>query len=139
MSREEKKESVLLKTIKLSFDVCQAEAKVSDKGEVEVKMLVDNVSGFDWPESLKIKGVSHCEITSKVNHVIKGRIVKSSMKLVKFSFKVDKTEDVAGKELSFILKKVDDEQRINYTSDEIVVKVKDFKKKCFLRSCGFFV
>ena len=100
-------------------------------------MLIDNNSGFDWPESLRIKGVGHCAFSKDVDHVINGRIKKSSMKLVKFCFKVG--GDVAGKELIFVFSKVDEVQRVKYIGDEIVVKVKDVKKKCFLRSCGFFV
>lgn len=139
-SLERKTNPIFLKTIKLEFDVCRAEGKVNDKGEVEVKMLVDNTSGFDWPDKLLIKGADGCELVKNVEHLIIGRVSKSNMKLVKFSFKVKDVKEIAGKEIVFNFSKIDEEQRIEFVGDEMVVKVKELeKKKCFMRSCGFFV
>lgn len=130
--------------VKLDFIILKATAQITGNQMITVKLLIDNICDFDWPENLHCKGSSTCALTMNVDHLITKRISKRSIQRVNFTFSVACDEklnisSLEGRKLVFMFTKLDEEEKIQYCSEDIVVAIKQVEQKSVVSGCGFVV
>ncbi len=123
-------------TVKLSFVLLKAEAKIRENNEIRVNLLIDNNSDFDWPKNLHLKGKPDCKLSSQLDYIIVNSIKRSSLKGIKCSFVFSGKKETERLILQFSA--IDESKRVKYYSDDVVVDLKAEKnEKKLLRYCGF--
>lgn len=124
----------------LNFYLVESEGIIMGDGAVEVRLLIDNHSDFDWPEQVHVKGREECAVTRGFDYVIPQRVKKCSVKGVKFTLacpvSLSKLEDEVA---VFELYALDEAANMKYFSNEIRVSLKHKKSYSLFNLCSSFI
>ncbi len=108
---------------KLKFDVSAAEAKLIKPNIIEVNIIIDNRTKFDWPGLVLVKGKHKCKLTESISIEIPNLSVKAwSVKRIKFQYQINYNAYAVSKEpMEFILNCFDNFKGVKYYSKPVKV------------------
>ena len=119
----------------LNFVLMEGEGLICTDNTIEIKLLLDNRTDYDWPDNVHIKGKQGCIITDGVDYVISHRIKKCSATVVKFTFSGPADMKLDDKEAVFEMQAIDDKANMKYFSNEIRVILKKKKPDSIFSLC----
>lgn len=124
----------------LNFYLVEGEGIILNDNMIEVRLLIDNHSDFDWPENLHVKGKDDCKVTRGFDYIIPQKVKSCSVKGVKFTLScpvsVLKLEDEVA---VFELYALDEQTNKKYFSDDIKVALKYKKTYSLFNLCNSFI
>lgn len=122
---------------KLEFFLMKSEGTFKNDNEVEVQILLDNRTDYDWPEEVHIKGKDSCCITKNVDYVIPQKVKKCSVKSVKFTFQAPLGSSLDKQVAVFEMHALDEANNKKYYSEKINVVLARNKPDSIFRLCRF--
>lgn len=120
---------------KIDFVLMESESLITSDNTIEVKLLLDNRTDFDWPEDVHVRGKSDCPITAGVDHVLVKRVKRCSLKVVKFSFPAPPEIPLEKETAVFELFAFDTATNTKYFSDDISAVLKKKKNAGLFNFC----
>lgn len=120
---------------RLDFYLMESEGLISNDNTINIILLLDNRTDYDWPDVVHIKGKDSCKVTQNVDYIIPNKMRSCTVRAVKFSFQppcVDKLDDEIA---VFELQAIEPELNKKYFSDEIRVSLKRKKPASLFNLC----
>ncbi len=110
---------------KLDCDIQDTSAIIKTVNDLDVRIVVDNRTKFDWPSNVEIKGDEENILVSNFHFIVpKPKITAFSVKILKFHLKLNcNLFAISHKTLKFALLTRDDENNILYQSNPFEIKM----------------